>query len=309
MKRLAVHDNKLKLETVEMPAKTDANQVLVRVHAVGLNRADVLQLQGLYSPPDNSNIPGLELSGVRTDTGAAVCALVSSGAFAEYTYLDPKQFLPVPKGLDLTAAAALPESLITCWLNLVELGGMAQGNSVLIHGGSSGIGSFAIQLAKAYSCKVYATVGNQSKSDFCYLMGADQVFDYNQDTFVKAIKEQGGVDLVLDILAGEHLNQSISCLKNFGRLMLIAVMSGSEAQINAASVLMKNLSIIGSTLRTKSIEQKHALIENAVKHVYPLIESKKIKPAIDLIYNIEDFGEAIARMQSRQNQGKILMQF
>jgi NADPH2:quinone reductase len=309
MKRLAIHDNKLELETGEMPVKTKANQVLVKVHAVGLNRADLLQTQGLYPSPDNSNVPGLELSGIRTDTGDAICALVSSGAFAEYIYLDPMQFLTVPQGLDLTAAAALPEALITCWLNLVELGGMAQGKNILIHGGSSGIGSFAIQLAKAYSCRVYATVGNSSKFDFCHMMGADQVFDYNQDVFVKEIKEQGGVDIVLDILAGEHLNQSISCLKTGGRLMLIAVMSGSEARVNAAAVLMKNLSIIGSTLRSKTIEQKHALIENAIKHVYPLIEAKKIKPAIDLIYNIEDFREAFARIQSRQHQGKILMQF
>lgn len=309
MRRLAIHDHKLQLEMVEMPAQTEAQQILVKVHAVGLNRADLLQLQGLYPPPDNSNVPGLELSGIRTDTGAPVCALVSSGAFAEYVYLDPLQFLTIPPGLDLTVAAALPEALITCWLNLVELGNMSRGQSVLIHGGSSGIGSFAIQLAKAYACKVYATVGHSSKFDFCRRLGADQVFDYSQDTFVKVIREHGGVDIVLDILAGEHLNQNISCLNSGGKLMLIAVMSGSEVQINAAAVLMKNLSIIGSTLRTKNIVQKQALIANAIKHVYPFIESQKIKPAIDLIYNIEDYEKAFERMCSRQNQGKILMQF
>jgi putative PIG3 family NAD(P)H quinone oxidoreductase len=309
MKALCIGDNQLLLKKVALPEKKSEEQILIRVHSMGLNRADLLAVDGLYPPPDDSIIPGLELAGVREDNGEAVCALVSSGAFAEYIYVYPQQILPLPDNLDLTRAAALPEALLTCWLNLFEIGRLAENSSLLIHGGSSGIGSFAMQMAKAYHCRVFATVGDDVKKDFCLGLGAEGVYNYKEEDYVEAIKALGGVDLVLDILGGDYLDKNISCLKPNGRIALIAVMAGSRANINAAALLMKNIAVTGSTLRSKSLAEKRRLISSAVTNIYPHIESGKIMPKIDLIYNFADYQDAFARMRSRKNLGKILMVF
>lgn len=310
MKALCIQGNNIVLKTVPLPQKKSDRQILVRVHSMGLNRADLLQAEGLYPASDGgSGILGMELAGECESTGEAVCALVPSGAFAEYVYVYPEEILPLPKNIELTRAAALPECLLTCWLNIFKLGKLKRGQSILVHGGSSGIGSFAIQLAKAFDCTVYTTVGNEIKKDFCLSLGADKVFNYQTENYAEAIKSAGGVNLVLDILGGSHLNNNLKCLTMHGRLALIAVMSGSKAEINSASILMKNLTIVGSTLRSKSLRDKKALIKQATHNVYPLLETGAIRPKIDLIFDIGDFQLAFSRLKERLNLGKILIKF
>jgi NADPH:quinone reductase-like Zn-dependent oxidoreductase len=267
-----------------------------------------LQLDGLYPAYDNTHVPGLEVSGIRMDTKEPVCALLSSQGYSEYVCVPEGQILPLPKGFDYVKAAALPEALVTCWLNLYELGRLEKADSVLIHGGSSGIGSFAIQVCKVFEKKVIATVGDDRKKLFCERLGVDLVANYSDEDFAKKTKAlYGGVDLILDILGGKHLNANLSALKPNGTIVSIAVMAGSQAEINLASVLMKNITIIGSTLRSKTVAEKTRLIRAGCKKLYPYIESGKIAPIIDSVFKFMDFQKAFDKMRSREHCGKIVL--
>lgn len=278
----------------------------IKILASALNRADLLQIQGLYRSNSGSNQLGLEFSGI-TEDNQLVCGLVDGGAHSNYLQADPRILLPVPKNIDPIVASALPETLASCWLNLFELGKLEPGCNVLIHGGSSGIGSMAIQIAKAFNCTVFTSVGDDSKKNACEKLGADYVFNYTSDDYVSAIKNLNGCDLILDILGGEHLPKAISILNQNGRLISIAAMQGGASEIKMGSVLIKNLTIIGSTLRNKSIEKKSQILKEVQQHFYPLIEIGAIKPVIDSIYEFEAYKQAFAKMESRSNFGKIIL--
>ena len=297
--------NEFLISTAEIP-KPNFDEVLLKVKAIGLNRADILQSEGLYPSPNISNVPGLEVSGDIEGNAVSVCALVASGGFSEYVLVKKRHIMPIPKNLDVIQAAALPEALITCWLNLFELGGIENAESVLIHGGSSGIGTFAIQIAKALNKKVYSSVGSDDKIEKCKELGADGVFNYHKD-YVQMIKGNGGVDIILDILGGEYFSKNLSCLNQSGKLILITIMDGSNSIANLAAILMKNLQIFGSTLRSKPTDEKAMLVDSVIKNLYPYIENGKIVPQIDSIYKFEDFEQALNRMRSRKHFGKIII--
>jgi putative PIG3 family NAD(P)H quinone oxidoreductase len=285
------------------------NEVLVKVTAAALNRADLLQAKGLYPAPDNSKVLGLELSGVRVDTGEEVLALVPSGAFAQYIAVDKKCIVPLPKNIDPIIAAALPEALATCQLNILNIGKLKRGDDVIIHGGTSGIGSFAIQICKAFGARVFTTVGNDDKKQFCLKLGADFAINYKTEDFATIVKASGGCDLVLDILGGKYLPQNIAALKFAGRLVMIALMNESEANISLSSILMKNLQITGSTLRSKSLTFKRSLLRQVVKNLYPLIEKGKVKPVIDSIFSFDKCVDAFLRLETREHKGKVIIKF
>lgn len=294
------------LETSIPQAKK--GEVLIRVQAIGINRADLLQLEGLYPNYDDSRVPGLEVSGVRLDTNQPVCVLLASRGYSEYVCAPLGQVLPIPKGFDYVKAAALPESMITCWLNLYEIGRIEDLESVLIHGGSSGIGSFAIQFCKVFGKKVVATVGDDVRKQFCESLGADLVLNYKREDFVAKTKSlYGGVDLVLDILGGRYLNANLSVLKPSGKIISIAVMDSSQAEINLGSLLVKNTMIVGSTLRPKPGAEKARIIKAAYERLYPILESGKITPIIDSTFNFVDYQKAFERMNSREHCGKVVL--
>lgn len=305
MKSITGIQNKLQYHTSDVPIVKD-DQTLIKVHYAGLNRADLLQIEGSYPSPDGSNILGLEVSGIDQQTGKEVCALLTSGGFAEYVAVNKNHIMPVPNGLTLKEAAILPEALITSWLNLVYLGNLSQNKKVLIHGGSSGLGTIAIQLANALQAHAFTTVGNNNKVQRCLSLGAQAAFNYHGD-FVSPIKEQGGVDLVLDILGGQYLASNLKCLNKYGKLILIAAMSGSQIEVNLGQVLMKNLTITGSTLRNKTDEEKTYLIQQVMQQAFPLIEAGKIKPLIDSEFTFDNANQAIERMKSREHFGKIII--
>ena len=303
MRQWKIIDKKLVLSHSEIPTPKEGHRI-IKVNAIGVNRADALQIQGLYPSPDNSNVPGLEVSG--TLNGKEVCALITSGGYAEYINVPSNQIFPIPKTYNSIEAAALPEALITCYLNIFKIAKFRAGNTILIHGATSGIGNFAIKLCTAFGAKVYGSVGSAEKIEKCSSLGADYIFNYNTD-WANDLKQRGGVDIVLDILGGNNFEKNISALNKNGKLISIAVMTGAQANINLASVLMKNLTIIGSTLRSQSPEQKADLIKNATAELYSLIETKNIKPIIDSVYNFEDAPQAIAHLESRNHFGKIVI--
>jgi NADPH2:quinone reductase len=303
MRQWKIVDKKLVLSHTDIPTQKP-NHKVIKVTAIGVNRADTLQVQGLYPSPDNSSIPGLEVSGMLN--GKEVCALITSGGYAEYVSVPENQVLPIPKTYNVIEAAALPEALITCYLNIFKIAKLQSSNSILIHGATSGIGSFAIKLCKAFGAKVYGSVGNDDKITKCSSLGADYIFNYNND-WVDDLKRRGGADIILDILGGSNLEKNVSALNKNGKLISIAVMTWAISNINLASVLMKNLTIIGSTLRSQSPEQKSDLIKNAITELYSLIETNNIKPIVDSVYNFEDAPKAIAHLESRKHFGKVVI--
>ncbi len=305
MRHWQIIDNKLELKTTEIP-KAKRSYALIKVSAIGINRADTLQIKGLYPSPDGSVVPGLEVSGTIVGTDKKVCALLTSDGFAEYVRVPEQHVLPIPSSYNLVEAAALPEALITTFLNIFCLGKLKQGEYVLIHGATSGIGSFAVKLCKAYGANVFSSVGSDEKIEICGNLGADSIFNYTGD-WVDNIKRIGGVDLLLDILGGDYFDKNISVMNKNGRIITIAVMDSAKAQVNAASILMKNLIIQGSTLRSKSKDKKATLIRQAIRNLHPLIERNMIKPEIDSVHSFVDLPKAIERLESRKHFGKIVV--
>lgn len=307
MKAYVIDEGKVVLRTVPKPVAKD-NEVLIKVHAFGLNRADLLQIDGLYPAPDNSNIPGLEVFGILENTGERVAALLPSSAWAEYVAVDKCHIIKIPDVLDDAAAAALPEALVTCWLNLFKLGDIESAKSVLVHGATSGIGSTAIQIAKIYGKEVYGTIGIDEKLERTkFKLSTQNIFNYGSANWAEKIKEHGGVELVLDILGGAHTTNNISVLNKGGRLIQIAVMGGSKSEINIASVLMKNLKIIGSTLRSKNADEKALLIQEVNEILLPKLLEHNFRPMVDSIYKFEELTLAIERLNSRMHFGKVVV--
>lgn len=294
-------------------------EVLIRVFAAGINRPDILQRRGLYPPPEGaSDIPGLEVAGEIAalgsgvegfTTGDRICALLSGGGYAEYCITPASLCLPVPSACSLVEAAGLPEALFTVWANLIEAGGLKTGDRVLIHGGSSGVGTLAIQLARTLGAEVYTTVGSDEKCGFCETLGATAIH-YRKQDFAEALLSltQGhGVNLILDMVGAPYLSQNIKALTPGGRLVIIAVQGGSRTEIDLSRILMKRLSISGSTLRSRSLEEKARLAKAVLEHIWPKLENRSIRPIVDSLFSLSEASEAHRRMESSQHMGKIIL--
>ncbi|MFQ3306879.1 MAG: NADPH2:quinone reductase [Candidatus Midichloriaceae bacterium] len=281
-------------------------RIKINVKAIGVNRADILQLEGKYPAPDNNPIPGLEIAGIRIDTNERVCALLTSGGYSNVVEVDESQIFTIPDGLDFVEAAALPEALVTTWLNLFQLGNIHNISNVLIHGGASGICSMMVKFALFFGKKVYTTSKNIEKLD--YLKNIDNCTCLTFDDYIENILNYGKVDLVIDILGGKYLDGNLKVLQEKGRLILFAVMDNKTSEINIARILLKNLTIIGSTLRNKTKEEKALLINDMVKNLLPIITSGKISPIISKIFKLEDYKSAHDFIKSGKNIGKVILE-
>jgi putative PIG3 family NAD(P)H quinone oxidoreductase len=309
------------LVPVERPTPAvAAGEVLIKVAAAGVNRPDVMQRQGKYPPPPGaSDIPGLEIAGeivgVASDvtswrTGERVCALVSGGGYAEYCSAPAPQCLPIPAGLDLIQAAAIPETFFTVWTNVFERGRLVAGETILIHGGSSGIGTTAIQLARAYSARVIATAGSDEKCSACQSLGAEVAINYRSTDFVTTVRDTTGgrgVDVVLDMVGGEYLQRNIDCLARDGRLVQIGLLGGAKSQINMGPVLQRRLWITGSTLRARSIAEKAAIAGAVQQHVWPLLEAGTVRVLVHATFPLQQASKAHRVMESSSHIGKLVL--
>ena len=309
------------LMAVDRPRpKPGPGEVLIRVAAAGVNRPDVMQRAGYYPPPPGaSDLPGLEVAGEVAARGPGldgwhlgepVCALVAGGGYAEYCVAPAPQCLPVPKGFSMAEAAALPETFFTVWTNVFERGALQPGESLLVHGGTSGIGSTAIPLAKALGATVYATAGGPEKARACEELGADRGIDYKNEDFVEIIRDltQGrGVDVVLDMVGGEYVPRNLQCLAPDGRHVSIAVLGGVKATINIATIMQKRLVLTGSTLRPRSVAEKGAIAAALWAKVWPLLEAGRVRPRLFRTFPLEQASAAHALMESSQHIGKIVL--
>lgn len=296
------------------------DEVLIKVAAAGVNRPDVMQRQGKYPPPDGaSDIPGLEVAGTVEQVGAAlsdwrigdrVCALVSGGGYADHCLVPSPQVLPIPHGLTFVQAAALPETTFTVWTNLFQRGHLVAGETVLIHGGTSGIGSTAIQMARAFGARVLVTAGSAEKCAAAIEMGAEQAFNYREVDFVEAAKaatNDRGVDVVLDIVGGDYMQRNIEVLALDGRLVLVGQLGGWRSQINTTPFFRKRLTMTASTLRARSVAEKGALAREVRQHVWPLIESGKIVIPVHATFPLADAAGAHRMMEASTHIGKIVL--
>ena len=298
-----------------------AGELLIKVHAAGINRPDVLQRLGKYAPPAGaSDLPGLEVAGEVVDgdfnntafkKGDLVCALVQGGGYAEYCAAPAGQCLPLPKGLTALEGASLPENFFTVWSNVFDRCALADGETLLVQGGTSGIGVTAIQLAAALGHRVFATAGSDDKARACEALGAERGINYRTEDFAAVVKELTGgkgVDVILDMVGGDYLPREIDCLADDGRIGLIAVQGGSKATLDLGQVLRRRLSISGSTLRPRPVAFKAAIAQQLRTTVWPLIEAGKIKPVIYKTFPLEKANEAHALMEASTHVGKIMLQ-
>lgn len=308
MRAIEIRDNTLHLTERPVP-KPGPGEVLIRVAAAGVNRPDILQRRGKYPPPPGvTDIPGLEVAGIREDTGEEICALLAGGGYAEYATAPAGQCLPVPKGLSMTEAAALPECVFTVWNNLFLRGGLKAGETALIHGGASGIGTTAIQMAKAFGARVIVTAGSAEKCETCRKLGADLAINYKNSDFVSEIKKfGGGVDVVLDMVGGDYVSRSIEILNADGRFVSIAYLNGAVAEINIVQVMQKRLTLTGSTLRARPIAEKAALTRDLKEKVWPLIEAGKIRPVIFRTFPLAKAAAAHEALERGDHVGKIVL--
>jgi NADPH2:quinone reductase len=302
---------------VPVPA---AGEVLIKVAAAGVNRPDVFQRLGRYPPPPGaSDIPGLEVAGTIEQLGPgvdawragdAVCALVAGGGYAEYCVAPAPQCLPVPRGLDLVTAAGIPETFFTVWTNVFERGRLQAGESLLVHGGSSGIGTTAIQLARARGARVFATAGSAEKCGACERLGAERAINYREEEFVAVVRELTagrGVDVVLDMVGGEYFARNVDALATEGRLVEIATLHGAKAELNIQTIMQRRLTITGSTLRARPVTDKGAIAAALRQHVWPLIESSQVQPIIHATFPLRDAAEAHRVMESGAHIGKLVL--
>ena len=307
------------LVPVERPVpRPGPGEVLVRVAAAGVNRPDVMQRQGHYPPPRGaSDVPGLEIAGEVVEAGPGaggapdrVCALVQGGGYAEYCLAAAPLCLPVPAGLSDTQAAALPETYFTVWTNVFERGRLTAGESILVHGGSSGIGTTAIQLARAFGATAYATAGSPEKCRACEGLGAAECIDYRQDDFVTRIAaatEGRGVDVVLDMVGGDYFPRCVQCLATEGRLVQIATQRGIKSEINLLAIMVKRLTVTGSTLRPRSVAEKTPIANALRERVWPLLADGKARPVIHSTFPLHEAAAAHALMDSGAHIGKIVL--
>jgi NADPH:quinone reductase len=292
-------------------------EIVIRVAFAGVNRPDAAQRAGTYAPPPGaSDLPGLEASGhiaavgpgvTRWREGDQVCALLPGGGYAEYVACPADHALPVPAGLDLRAAACLPETFFTVWTNVVLRGGLQAGERFLVHGGSSGIGTTAIQLAAARGARVFATAGSDDKCAACVKLGAEQAINYRSQDFVAAMRAQGGANLILDMVGGDYLPRNIQALADDGRLVQIAFLNGPKVELNMAPVMVRRLTITGSTLRPQSVAAKAAIARDLEGQVWPLLAAGRVAPVIDAEFPLAQAAQAHARLESSAHIGKIVL--
>lgn len=306
------------LQLQERPTpQPQAGEVLIKVRAAGINRPDVAQRKGHYPPPPGApqDIPGLEVAGVveecgpqvsRWKKGDAVCALISGGGYAEFALAPEGCCLPVPEGRSFAEAASLPETVFTVWHNVIQRGGLKQGERFLVHGGSSGIGITAIQLAKAVGATVYATAGSAGKCRACADLGAERCINYRQEDFEAVLKGEG-VDVILDMVGGDYVAKGLRLLNVDGRMVFINAMKGGEAQVNVLDIMRKRLTVTGSTLRNREVTFKSALAAEVEKNVWPLIQKRQFKPVIYKTFPLGQAAEAHRLMESSEHIGKIVL--
>ncbi|MDA1327025.1 MAG: NAD(P)H-quinone oxidoreductase [Proteobacteria bacterium] len=305
--------------TRPMPVPS-TGEILIKIAAAGINRPDVMQRTGNYPPPPGaSDIPGLEVAGTVAAIGGGVtgwsvgdpvCALLSGGGYATYCLAPAPQCLPIPKGLTMIEAAALPETFFTVWDNLFTRGGLSDGETVLIHGGSSGIGTTAIQLARAFGAKVFITAGSAEKCRACEALGAERAINYHEEDFVAVMKEitgGKGADVVLDMVGGDYVGRNLAVLGKGGRLVQIAVQNGTKAEIAVHLIMIKQIVFTGSTLRPRSVAEKAVIAQSLAEIVWPLIAAGTVKPLIHRTFLLQNASEAHALMDSSAHIGKIVL--
>ncbi len=296
-------------------------EILIRLEAAGVNRPDALQRAGAYAPPPTaSDLPGLEGAGVvaaigpgvsRWQPGDAVCALLPGGGYAEFCVVNQDHALPIPAGMSMVKAAALCETYFTVWTNVFMRGGLQGGETFLVHGGSSGIGTTAIQLARAFGARVFTTAGSAEKCDTCRALGAETAINYKDEDYVEIVKaatDGRGVDLILDMVGGDYIPRNIKALANDGRLVMIAFLGGAVAELNFAQIMARRLLVTGSTLRPQSDLAKAEIAEDLRAHVWPLIEAGTIGPVMDSTFKLNDAADAHRRLESAGHIGKIVME-
>ena len=309
----------LKPEKRDVPTP-EAGEILIRVHAAGVNRPDVMQRKGAYPPPPGaSDLPGLEVAGevaalgegaARWRLGDQVCALTPGGGYAEYVRVHASNALPLPAGFTYTEAAAVPETYFTVWHNVFERGALKAGETLLIHGGSSGIGTTAIQLASALGAYVIATTGSADKCDACLKLGADRAVNYREEDYVKAVKDATGgkgADVILDMVGGDYIGRNYDAAAVEGRIVQIATQAGAVASADFSKLMVKRLVHTGSTLRPRTIEFKGAVAAALETQVWPLLASRRVAPVMDMIFPLKEAWRAHERMEEGDNIGKIVL--
>jgi len=306
----------LKLAERERPVPRHG-EILIKVAYAGVNRPDALQRAGAYAPPKGaSDLPGLEASGEVAAIGAGVsewavgdkvCSLLPGGGYADYVTTPAAHALPVPKGMSLKEAACLPETFFTVWTNVFQRGGLKAGERFLVHGGSSGIGTTAIQLASAFGARVFTMVGNEDKANACRALGAERVMNYRNEDFVEVLKAEGGANLILDMVGGEYIPRNIRALADDGRLVQIAFLTGPKVELNFAQIMARRLTLTGSTLRPQSELAKAKIADELREQVWPLLDMGRIAPVMDQEFALEDAARAHARMEGSTHIGKIVL--
>lgn len=310
----------IRIETAPIPAP-GPGQALVKVAAAGVNRPDCQQRAGSYPPPPGAtDVPGLEIAGeivgvgagvAQSEIGRKVCALVISGGYAEYAVADLALCLPVPEGFSMIEAGGLPETFYTVYDNVFTRGRLKQGETLLIHGGSSGIGSTAIQLAGAFGATVYATAGTDEKCDFCRKLGAGEAINYRTQDYVAEIRrltERRGVDVILDMVGADYIARNLSILALEGRLVQIAFLKGSKAEVDFMQLMLRRLTVTGSTLRARSVALKAEIAEKLRGEVWPLLDAGKVRPVVDATFPLEEARKAHELMESSAHSGKIILE-
>lgn len=309
-------DTPLSLAVVARP-EPGRGEILIRVAAAGVNRPDLMQRAGLYPPPPGApDTLGLEVAGVieavgpgvtRWHEGQEVTALLPGGGYATYAIAHEGSALPIPKGLTPIEAAALPETVFTVWANVFEAGALKRGETLLVHGGASGIGTTAIQMAKAAGARVITTAGDPAKVKLCEKLGADVAINYRTDDFETVVRYSGGADVILDMVGGPYVQKNLNVLNDHGRCVMIAFLQGPHADLNLMRLMLKRLTLTGSTLRSRSNEEKARIAREVERVVWPWIEAGKLKPVIDSTFPLEQADQAHARLQSGQHAGKVVL--
>jgi NADPH2:quinone reductase len=292
-------------------------EVVIRVAYAGVNRPDALQRAGMYAPPPTaSDLPGLEASGTIVAVGEGVndwaegdevCALLPGGGYAEYVLTPAAHCLPIPKGMGLREAACLPETFFTVWTNVFQRGGLQAGERFLVHGGSSGIGTTAIQLANVFGARVFATAGSEEKCAACLDLGAERAINYREEDFVEVLRAEGGANLILDMVGGSYIPRNIKALADDGRLVQIAFLTGPKVELNFAQIMARRLTVTGSTLRPQSDLAKARIAAELREQVWPLLDAGRVAPVMDSEFAFEDAAAAHARMESSGHIGKIVL--
>lgn len=303
-------------ETTRPVPTPGPGQILIAVDHAGVNRPDALQRAGAYDPPKGaSDLPGLECSGTVVATGPGVsrwhagdpvCALLPGGGYGEYVVTPADHALRIPEGLGMAQAAALPETYFTVWTNVFDRGGLTGGERFLVHGGTSGIGTTAIQLARAFGARVFATAGSDEKVAVCATLGAEAV-NYQKTDWVETLRDAGGADLILDMVGGDYINRNLRALADDGRLVQIAFLQGPKAEVNFAQIMVRRLTVTGSTLRPQSDLAKARIADALRDHVWPLLDAGTVAPVMDRVFDLSDAAAAHARMEAGDHIGKIVL--